>query len=435
MVYHGYLRLGEVEVVNTERARGYMLTSDCPSYLIQERRCDTLQDALFENPYTYENITEAPWYDPSLPDLSSRFLGVVGLQFRGIMESSRSVPVTEGLGPGGVIGRTRKGVKTPRFEVSLLARGADAIDYGMAWLESVFDGVCGQHGDACGTMDLQFFVDCPPARLPEQNEADYLAVVDTYRRFMHSVAVTSGPLPVEERVSTDRVHIVKKVEWTITAERPWVYGQTKPLVLTPTLPSIVQDTPYNLVPYPSAEIATGEVTTATNLSTNPSLETNATGWIEGVPVGGPITAAMVVGTRVVNELSASGVASFRAVFTATGASAAPGEFYAQHMLSTAGMPAGSRVSLGLWAAEVLMAGAPVRQPLRLEAIWINNALTVLRTDVLGEVPVNGGAAALTSLTVPAGATFVQLRARARLTSWDAATVIRLYVDAASITVP
>ncbi|QUE25588.1 minor tail protein [Microbacterium phage SadLad] len=163
-MYHGFLRLGGVDVVNTERARGYLLTSDCPSSLIQERPCETLNDALLDDPYTFDNMALAPWFDQSLPDVSSRFFGVVGLGVDQMRDSTRQASVTEGIAPGGTIGRTRKAVKQTRVRATLLARGDDALEYGNAWLNSVFDGACGMHGDGCGTMDMEFLADCPPAR-------------------------------------------------------------------------------------------------------------------------------------------------------------------------------------------------------------------------------------------------------------------------------
>lgn len=637
MTYEGFLRIGGVEVVNTERARGYTTTTDCPErWVSSETECLTLGDAMGDASYDFADINDAPWYDGSLSDLSSRFYGVVGLDISGPTDSTRAASRTEGVNDGGVIGRTRKGMRGLRVRATIMARGRDALDYGSQWLSSVFDGTCSQHGDACSTTDAEFLAECPPPRgtvsdftawmesrrnlwrfpgdgavtgwssyrtaiafsggfirgtinttpapagasgIVAQNtaaamtvaapgdvwsaaaelradgvgknvaigiqfydasfafiagsqylgatiagdptewrvakvttpaapagtayfrlvalrmdasaigetidlrratavkaavigapfsanmastdltrytwagaanasesieetratverprtDAEYAQIVDPLRRFVHDIAVTSGPLDVEE-FEPSRGFYGKTVEFTITSERAWVYGITKPLTLTPTLPSVVQDTPYNLIPYPSAELASGLITVATNLSTNPSVETNVTGWVMGVGAGG-ITTGMIASSRVVNELAASGTGSFRVVFTATGASATAGEFTGQQLIAVNTLAAGTRVSIGLWAAEVLMAGSPVRLPLRLEAVWMDGSSNVLRTDLLGEVPVNGGAASLTGLTIPAGAFAVLIRARARLSSWDAATVLRLYVDALSLTVP
>lgn len=164
MVYRGFLRIGGVDVVNTERARGYMRTADCPSWMIKDDVEPSINQALFEEPWVFENIALAPWFDQSLPDVSSRFFGVYGVELGGIGNSTREASITEGVGPGGVIGRSRKGVKQTRVRATLLARGDDALDYGKSWLNSVFDGACSQHGNGCGTTDMEFFAAVPPER-------------------------------------------------------------------------------------------------------------------------------------------------------------------------------------------------------------------------------------------------------------------------------
>lgn len=164
MVYEGFLRVGGVEVVNTERARGYLTTADCPINWIVSDPCPGLAEALGDDAYLYTNVSLAPWYDESLDDLSSRFFGVVGLRIGGTVDSTRGASKTEGIEDGGVIGRTRKGMRDVRVRATLMAQGRDALDYGTEWLSSVFDGTCSQHGAACETTDAEFMSDCPPER-------------------------------------------------------------------------------------------------------------------------------------------------------------------------------------------------------------------------------------------------------------------------------
>lgn len=165
MVYEGFLKVGGTEIVNNERIRGYAQTSDCDLSFIQGPGCDTLQDALGDAPYTMGNIPLAPWYDQSLPDLSSRFLGVYALGVSGLSSSTRSSQITEGIDDGGTIGSTRKGMLSARVRATLIAQGRDALDYGVHWLNSALDANrCGQHGRGCGTMDVEFLSDCPPPR-------------------------------------------------------------------------------------------------------------------------------------------------------------------------------------------------------------------------------------------------------------------------------
>ncbi len=432
MAYEGWFRFGGNEVINNERARGIASTAACPMFWLKGPRCTTLQAALGDLPYTADNLPDAPWYDLSMPDVSGRFYGVFALSVAGLNDSTRSASVTEGIDDGAVVGRTRKGSRQVRVRAILLARGRDALDYGVAWLNASLDpDACGQHGTGCGSTDLEFLTDCPPAREECETPEAYAARVDGYRRFLHGVTVTSGPL---ERELMNKGEFWGQIfEWTYTAGRPWVYSATREVDLPVTPTVVIQDTPYNLVPYPSAELAGANVDAATNFSANPSVEANATGWTSGAEGG--ITAAMLAAGRVTGELQAVGAASYRVVFTATGAGVS-GTFYAQQEVNISARPSGSRVSINLWAAELLMAGVPVRSDIVVRAFWRATAGgAVLRSDNLGTIPVNGGALSAKSLVPPPGANFVLVRAEAFLSSWPAGTVVRLYSDALAVTVP
>lgn len=431
MAYEGWFRFGGNEVVNNERARGIASTVECPMFWLKGPRCTTLQDALGDSPYNADNLPDAPWYDLSMPDVSGRFYGVFALSVAGLNDSTRSASVTEGIDDGAVVGRTRKGSRQVRVRAMLLARGRDALDYGVAWLNASLDpDACGQHGTGCGSTDLEFLTDCPPAREEGETLEAYDARVDGYRRFLHNVSVTSGPL---ERELMNKGEFWGQIfEWTYVAGRPWIYSATRTvdLPITPTI--VIQDTPYNLVPYPSAELAGANVDAAYNFSVNPSVETNATGWTTAV--GAPVTAGMIASGRVTGELAAVGTSSFRAVATLSG-SGTDGFFGIQQVVDLSARPAGSRVSINFWAAELLMSGTPTRQPIEFYAYWTaTSGGAVLRTDLLGSVPVDGGAVSAKSITPPAGANFVTVRAQARL-SWTAAAVVRLYADALAVTVP
>lgn len=627
MAYEGWFRFGGNEVVNNERARGIASTVECPMFWLKGPRCTTLQDALGDAEYNAANLPDAPWFDPSMPDVSSRFFGVFALSVTGLNDSTRGASVVEGIDDGATIGRTRKSARQVRVRAMLLARGRDALDYGVSWLNAALDpDACGQHGTGCGTTDLEYLTDCPPARgevpdftpwvqsrrneivnpapavatgwagigatldfssghlvatstyagtgsttpraqvvtaagatpvtpgdpyylrmevkhsrgLPMEirpwfmladgtyvvyhvsptasapsdwtpvetagtvpatavlmgyqvivksdldaavvgdvfevrnittdegdyfdgstestelaryswagaenasgsieevrsptvrprTDEEYAALVEPYRRFLHNVSVTSGPL---ERELMNKGEFWGQIfEWTYTAGRPWVYSATRAvdLPITPTV--VIQDTPFNLVPYPSAELAGGDVDAAYNFSANPSVETNATGW--ATAVGAPITAGMVTSGRVTGELAAVGTSSFRAVATLSG-SGTDGFFGIQQVVDLSARPAGSRVSINFWAAELLMSGTPTRQPIEFYAYWTaTSGGAILRTDLLGSVSVDGGAVSAKSLVPPAGANFVTVRAQARL-SWTAAAVVRLYADALAVTVP
>lgn len=447
MSYDGWLRFGGNEVVNNERARGISQSVTCPMYWLKGARCETLQDALQDAPYTAANLPDAPWYDLSMPDVSGRFFGVFALSVVGLKDSTRSASVTEGIDDGAVIGRTRKGSRQVRARLLLLARGQDALEYGVAWLNASLEpGACGQHGAGCGTTDLEYLTDCPPARELLETDAEYQARVEPYRRFLHGVAVTSGPL--ERELMNVGEFWGQIFEVTFTAGRPWIYSSTRPVSLPITPTVVIQDTPYNLAPYPSAELASaGVVDVATNYSANPSVETNATGWAAtAAALSGAAPAAYFTSGRVTGELAANGAASFRARVLGNGSTevaSSKARVITEHTVAIT--PGAQRVSFTGWAAALIVTGAAVSSVdvMRAEAQWyVGGVATGAPVDLGTASPseISGRVFALKSAAPPAGATSVRVRFIYEVTWRSSATAannsdIRLYSDAVGVTIP
>lgn len=266
---------------------------------------------------------------------------------------------------------------------------------------------------------------------PEPDDS-YAGYVNGWRRFLHSVRCISGPFPVQERQTADGRVKGRLVEFTLMAEVPWVYGAPKEIEIPPMVPTVMQDIAFNLAPYPSAELAGSAVAVATNHCINPSLRNNADNWTTAL--GGAITGTLNSG-RVTGELYAAvgDDASFRTVFTATNSGT---NAYFANLPPVANIPTapGTRVSISLWAAAVVMSGSPVVAPLEFYAFWRSGS-TILGHTALGTVPVGGGAVTQKSLVPLPGADKVQLEARVQLTSWSSGDVIRLYTDAVAVTTP
>lgn len=262
-----------------------------------------------------------------------------------------------------------------------------------------------------------------------QTDEEYAEDVDPLRRYLHEVVCTSGPL--EKRRSSRDEWDMMDVEFTMTAGRPWVYSRTRDVNLPPTVPIIVQDIPYNLVPYPSAELAAGEVVTSLNAAPNPSVETNATDWATTQNV---ITAATVVGARS-TDIAVVGLASYRATFTPTATGADSTAYFGVQQSVTLPVVPNGRYSLNLWATAVISAGAPTIGDIAYQALWQDAASTTLRTDALGSFPPAGGAVSARSVQPPAGATKVIVRAILPVTAWASGDIVRLYADAAAVTSP
>jgi hypothetical protein len=261
------------------------------------------------------------------------------------------------------------------------------------------------------------------------NEGAFQDAVDALYRSLHNVTCISGPLVQQKLHRGEMWGYV--VEFTLAAATPWVYGITRPVTVSPTLPIIIQDVPFNLVPYPSAELASGTAVAATNYSNNPSVEVDATNWARNTAT---ILSADVTGARS-TALASAGTASFRSHFVASN-SGGTGSFTAENTSATfPSTIAGQRMSVGMWASAQVVSGTAVIQKTEVFAIW-RNGTTVLRTDLVGTVPaVGGGAVASKSIAVPVGATNVIVQAKTTLTSWSTGAIVDLYADAVTVSVP
>lgn len=252
--------------------------------------------------------------------------------------------------------------------------------------------------------------------------------VEKLIRVMHSVKCVSGPT-IEQKMHRGNAwgYIL---EFVLVAAVPFMFGITRPVTLSPSLPTVVQDVPFNLVPYPSAELELGTVIAAVNYSANPSVEVDATGWSH---TSTGVVATDVTGARS-TALSAQGAASFRSHFVATN-SGSNGVVVAQNVSSTFPVAvAGARMSINMWATAQVVSGTAVISKTEVVAVWRAGS-SVLRTDIVGTTPAGGGAVTGKSIAVPVGADNVVIQARATLASWSTGATVDVYADAVGASVP
>jgi hypothetical protein len=433
-MYAGYLSFGGNVVINNDLTTGYAASYGCPLMWYDGPGCEGMNDALEEGwPYSGYPAEELPWYDAKLSSQSSRFMGVYGIDIGLVQDSTRSVALTEGIVDGGVIGRTRKGMKRMRLHAVLIGEGRDALDYGMAWLNAVIDpDACGQVSEKCGTADLDWFVECPPARDsfdPPLSDSAYQSRIDGLRRFMRTSAAEVGGIVISE---FDRNGFFGyEVEVTFVSETPHILGMPQTYPLNPNTPSVVQDIVYNLVPTPSAELASGEVVVQTNYATNPSVESNTTDW--SASVNAELSAAGAVTLARVTTIAAQGVASARSRFVST-AAGIDGRLRVQHAVALTG-PAGATYSFNMWATLALISGTAALNGIRFRAVWRDAANAEFGNTLIGEVPTAGGAVSSRNVVPPIGATSCLVRAEGYIDSWASGATIDIYGDAVAVTVP
>ena len=282
--------------------------------------------------------------------------------------------------------------------------------------------------------------------VPETDEA-YQERVNETRRYMRNTGTISGPFKINE--------IESNGFWAYEAQfvlagGPSILGVTKALELGPTLPTVIQDVPYNLVPYPSAELAAGSIVTATNLSTNPSVEVNATGWVgESSSVSGTSPAAFVTSGRSTDIGAGGSSASFRTrLLGNNGSTPVNASVALLDALQDVAIPAGTnrRISLNIWVAALILNGSSpgtLINGVSVTVEFFNGVTSLAPAQTLASASpaeFGGRAYSSTKLLVPATATKVRVRGRANVTWTSSATAaqnsdIRLYADALTVSIP
>jgi hypothetical protein len=379
-----------------------------------------------EPPYTVQNIRLAPWYDAQSPELTGGFYGVYVITIENLNSSTRTATATEGILDGGVVGLVRHSTREMRTRALLVASNDDSLEYGLAWLSAALAAdTCSSHGGSCGAVDMTFFSSCPETPDPLST----VVVEVPQSRYMHNVTVTSGPLVEQKIKSNDGVHVGYIVEWTMVAGTPWVFSETREVSVNLQPPVVVQDVPYNLVPFPSAELSTGVVTLATNYSTNPSVETNATGWSTVATV---ITPAPT-GARS-TEIAAQGTASFKSSVTATN-SGTNGTLVIYQDVTLPAFVTGQRFSANMWAFGAVVSGTAALTDIEIKVDWLASGPSYISSSILGTIPISGGALSGASLVRPANAILARIQATLRVSSWSTGAALNLFADAAAVTIP
>lgn len=203
---------------------------------------------------------------------------------------------------------------------------------------------------------------------PESDE-EYDARVMPLERFLHGVGVISSPIVAQEFHVGDSYGSI--MEFTLGIEDPGVYGRTKAIEVSPTVPFIVQDEAYNLVTRPSATAGGAPIAVATNYSQNPSVEVNATDWGHSV-LSTPGRAVLTSGRT--TELAAEGAASFRVQLVADGVAPTldtlAAGIYLEHTIDLTGVPR-NRFDVRIWGAFLVAAGQATISQMNAHVQWLN----------------------------------------------------------------
>ena len=211
-MYLGWLMFAGNEIANAARTEAYV-RSRLPSFGFRNvYPCAFLSQAIEEaTDYTDPVTDDAPWYDPGAPE-SGDFLGFYPLRASGMLDSTATGQVVEGILSGGSISQMREGTREVTFRGLLIGATEEGMEAGHTWLKSVLAG--GQCNGNCDGDDLCFLVACPTT--PQ--------AASRVVRKIREVSRIEGPV----RIKDTRLHCggwMAEVEFTLVAGSPYVYSE------------------------------------------------------------------------------------------------------------------------------------------------------------------------------------------------------------------
>lgn len=463
MAWEEWFCFGGTEIINNARVRGYAETAGCMIPLFQDPGCEGAVDALNDGVAYVANTVpsmiyngiepptptmrsfapeDAPWYENTTG--APEFLGVYCISATGLEGSTMSAPVTEGVLDGGVVGRQRMATREIRFRVLLLGLSDVGAEYGMTWLQNMLRASgCGSHGTGCSSSDLTFMHSCPPTRASFGGPYD-LTMEFEFTRFAHEVTCVSGPL-IEQKITRDN-YTAYIAEFTLVAANPRIY---RPAFWSYTDNSgygLVEDNAINLVPFPSATLAGVDVEIARNLSPNPSVEVNDSGWSATVTTVSGTSAAAYFTSGRVTDYAGVGTCSYRGRILGNGTTNVANSVTDVRIFNTVSLSigAGRLLNVAVWGAATIITGSQSQViSLTADLLW-RNGTTVVRTDSLGTAPASaftGHVFRREGITPPTAAyDNVQVRVTGRV-RWASNTVpannsdVRVFGDAVLLSAP
>ena len=428
-MFNGYLEIGGREAGN--RRRAFDLVQAVPNLTAPWLRLPSEEPTaaqLSDPSYSTTDMRDQPWFDADV-EASRRFYGFYPLSITNISDSTWVAEATESTRSGGTISRGRYAVRQVRVRGFMTGLGEDALEYGISWLQSLVEpGRCELHESVCGETDVSWLASAPRAQRSGETAADYQEYLLDLRRYLHGVKLTSGPLVLEQYHRGNTYGY--EVEFTLGSQDPHVYTRVVDPRLATSRASIVLSSPFNIVPTPSAELASGTVVLSRNLAKNPSLESGeATYW--GAGRSGTLPAPT---GSVVTELAAEGTHSYRARLTST-AAASGAAWINVTGIDLTPYDAGTSVSLSVWGAAFVSSGTATIGILRAEVWFSDAANTVVGSHFLDTSELTGHVFVISNMAIPAGATNARVAVSAQNVAMDASATVDLYADALAFTVP
>lgn len=182
MAYEGWLTLGDVEIINSSKTWHAVKAAGIGLHCDDD--CPDLAYVLDDEPYQSSQVF--PWSDD--PTAPSGFLGFMGNKIAGLDTGVATRPVADKAGGGAAVGSLRRRRRELTVSVLAFALSEPALDYGIAWLNSVIRGsTC---SGSCLGDTLCIYDQCPDSQ-GETIPADELH--EAHIRNLFNVGVLEPP--------------------------------------------------------------------------------------------------------------------------------------------------------------------------------------------------------------------------------------------------
>lgn len=208
MAYDGWIEYNGVELVNLSRTAQLAQTLGITTVWTTPSSVRWIQDEL--GGVAYNDITEAPWYDPGYP-ASTEFAGIMPLSFAGLDDSSVTSAPIEYIGDGGHAGITRNATLPIVASVAVIASTDRGAEFGKRWMDRMLRSSTSNM--FCAGADLRYF----------RYEGEGAPRV--HRR---EVSLTRGSSITRKRRGS--CSAMWTVTFTLTAHDSYEYGEEVPVV-------------------------------------------------------------------------------------------------------------------------------------------------------------------------------------------------------------
>lgn len=173
MVYDGYMRFGNTDIINDARTHQYAGgVLKCPG-------CDSLADAAGQvsTGYTTPVADQAPWTVGN--NNGGCFSGLIVTKWTGFYDATRRLTVSEKIGTGGVPTSGRYGSKVLGVTARAVASSEAGMNAGIEWLTNTLTGTHPCETGDCAGSSLHLFDECPTIcdGVPDTNSVPVTGVI------------------------------------------------------------------------------------------------------------------------------------------------------------------------------------------------------------------------------------------------------------------